>query len=115
MMRKREGAYLSISIYIATNKKTNFPLDIVYKPIQVGALATDELFAQLNDMTGESIADKNQYYCELTALYWVWKNQPFDDIIGLCHYRRFFYLNNTHPKLVRKIEYSMDSIEYKIM
>lgn len=41
------------------------------------------------DNTGENISNKNQYYSELTGIYWVFKNQSAE-IIGTCHYRRFF-------------------------
>ena len=44
---------------------------------------------ELSDATGDNIADKNRYYCELTGLYWVWKNIKEKEV-GICHYRRFF-------------------------
>lgn len=39
----------------------------------------------------DNIANENPYYCELTALYSLWKIQNQDlDIVGLVHYRRYF-------------------------
>lgn len=47
----------------------------------------------LQDNTDTHISEKNPNYCELTALYWLWKNKPDLEYYGLFHYRRFLALN----------------------
>ncbi|WP_312430338.1 DUF4422 domain-containing protein [Lacrimispora sp.] len=63
------------------------------RPIQVGASLTEERLSNgvLTDNEGENISIKNKQYCELTALYWIWKHAN-EDVIGLVHYRRHFLL-----------------------
>lgn len=75
-------------IYIVTHKRVELPKLQGYRAIQVGG-AADDFAGCLRDDTGDSIADKNPYYCELTAMYWVWKNVD-DPCKGLAHYRRYF-------------------------
>lgn len=62
------------------------------KEIQAGAALTDKRIAPVSDSTGENISIKNRQYCELTAIYWLWKNLK-KDYVGVCHYRRRFVLN----------------------
>ena len=62
-----------------------------YMPIQVGKALHPELNLGFQcDNTGDNISSMNPYYCELTGMYWMWKNTSAD-IIGLVHYRRYFY------------------------
>lgn len=61
-------------------------------PIQVGAELTDRNICEVKDNSGENISGRNKNYSECTALYWMWKNAPKVDYIGLCHYRRHFDL-----------------------
>jgi hypothetical protein len=58
-------------------------------PIQVGAALTEKRICEVCDNVGENISHKNQQYCELTALYWMWKND-MSEYLGLGHYRRYF-------------------------
>lgn len=46
----------------------------------------------ITDNTGDNMHEKNGRYGELTALYWIWKNYPIQDFVGLCHYRRYFWV-----------------------
>ncbi len=63
-------------------------------PIQVGSELTEQRIAKVCDSYGgDSISSQNRKYCELTALYWVWKHDHAD-YKGLCHYRRHFVLSS---------------------
>lgn len=44
---------------------------------------------------GDNIDFLNPWYCELTGLYYMWKHVN-DDIVGLEHYRTYFWKNG-HP------------------
>lgn len=62
------------------------------RPLQAGAALTSERVARITDDTGENISSKNVNYCELTALYWLWKNRLCSpegpEYCGLFQYRR---------------------------
>ncbi|MDD3453714.1 MAG: DUF4422 domain-containing protein [Bacilli bacterium] len=93
----------NMNVYIATHKKFNVPEMEIYNPIQVGSI-NKEKFGYLRDDTGNNISNKNANYCELTALYWIWKNDN-SNIVGLTHYRRYFFktkFNNSYDKLLNK-------------
>lgn len=79
---------MNIKILVATHKTYWMPDDEVYLPIQVGAEGKADL-GYTRDNTGDSISHKNTNYCELTGLYWAWKNLSAD-YVGLVHYRRYF-------------------------
>ena len=79
---------MDIKIIVAVHKEYWMPLDSVYLPLFVGAIGKNDIHYQRDD-EGENISYKNPFYCELTGLYWAWKNME-DDYIGLVHYRRYF-------------------------
>lgn len=75
-------------IYIITHKPVRLPKMPGYQPLQVG-LAEEEFPGCVRDNTGQNISGRNPSFCELTGLYWIWKNTG-DPIKGLVHYRRVF-------------------------
>ena len=64
-----------ISMYVVTHKKVDKKFDDnMYKFIQVGKSVDDASINEVKDNTGDNISKKNSNYCELTAMYWIWKN-----------------------------------------
>lgn len=77
-------------IIVCCHKEEVMAKEEPYLPIHVGkALSSAELGIQ-SDSEGENISVKNRSYCELTGMYWAWKNLKNVDVVGLCHYRRYF-------------------------
>lgn len=91
-----------MSVYIAFHKK--YPLltdDLIYQPLHVGKALSKSELGFIGDNTGDNISKKNQNYSELTGLYWIWKNTN-SEIVGLSHYRRFFFSKNPGFKMKLK-------------
>lgn len=72
-------------IYVIKHKDYKCPTPEGYKILEVGPL--------FKDFQTDNINDLNPYINELTGLYWIWKNTK-DDFVGICHYRRYFAINN---------------------
>lgn len=79
----------SVKIVVAAHKPYWMPSDDSYVPVQVGATGKPPIGGFRRDDEGENISEKNPRYCELTALYWAWKNLDAA-YVGLAHYRRHF-------------------------
>ena len=92
-----------IKIIVAAHKACEVPSDPMYFPLHVGAEGKMDAQGKpldigfVKDNTGENISSLNPTFCELTGLYWAWKNLDAD-YIGLVHYRRYFtgaHVNNS--------------------
>jgi len=79
----------SVRIVVAAHKPYRMPADAAYLPLQVGAARHPPIDGFARDDEGENISSRNASWCELTGLYWAWRNLEAD-AVGLVHYRRHF-------------------------
>lgn len=91
-----------IKIMVATHKAYEFPADPGYIPLHVGKIFSGSDFGVLGDDRGDNISNLNKSFCELTGLYWFWKNVDAE-YIGLAHYRRYFKPINSLSVKVKNI------------
>ena len=78
-----------VELYIATHKEFDGNLADYCRKMQVNTANTHPWNGYLHDNEGDNISKLNPYYCELTALYRLWKGCR-SEIKGLAHYRRYF-------------------------
>ena len=108
----------SLKILVCCHKPCVLPEDPdgIFLPVLGGAALLDSADADgqpakwrwggarddlLNGEPCDSISGKNKSFCELTAVYWAWKNvkRPYPDLeyIGVNHYRRYFSFGRNIP------------------
>lgn len=95
----------NIKLLIACHKQSDVPDSDLYLPVHVGASGKESIGFQRDD-EGCNISTKNPVYCELTGLYWAWKNLKYD-YLGLVHYRRYFTVKS---KLYQKQHGQLKSV-----
>ncbi|HUN39071.1 MAG TPA: DUF4422 domain-containing protein [Acetobacteraceae bacterium] len=78
-----------MKVFIAVHDRAPTPSARYLTRVQVGAALGERQTGCVHDDDGDNISARNPLYAELTALYWLWKNVE-DDVVGLCHYRRYF-------------------------
>lgn len=67
----------------------------IITPVYCGAVYKKDKWNEeiIGDNTGDNISELRMNFNELTVQYWAWKNVDAD-YYGLCHYRRYFALEN---------------------
>lgn len=79
-----------IKIIVCCHKDDIKACSEVYMPLHVGKEISNLDLGITCDNIGDNISSRNSVFCELTGLYWAWKNLQNVDYIGFCHYRRYF-------------------------
>lgn len=127
MLKKKSKELIDsnkIKILVCCHKPCELPPDPdgVFISIQVGAAISDidlgmQRDDQVNGQVCDNISAKNKSYCELTAIYWAWKNiktlYPDLEYIGLNHYRRYFDFN-TKKNITMKFIKTKELNNYRI-
>lgn len=92
-----------IRIYIITHGPECKKIPKYCTPIEAGAALRENLLYETRDDYPNcvEISKKNPSWCEVTGLYWIWKNDTHN-ITGLYHYRRIFRLSESRIKKVLK-------------
>ena len=101
-------------IFVISHKQLPAKLDKPFRALYVGAESHVKPQDDFCDSSGDSISNLNPYFCELTGLYWVWKNWipnvNSDELVGFCHYRRFFSLNKKVDNLDDAGDWEIDKL-----
>lgn len=85
----------NVKIVVAYHRAGLFVQSEQLIPVHVGSkISTLNLGIQRDD-EGDNVSEKNPIYCELTALYWIWKNVKAE-YKGLAHYRRCLCFGKKH-------------------
>lgn len=105
----------TVKIIVAAHKEYQMPQDEIYLPVFLGAELKKDMSVPdgyTPDNSGDNISSLNPYFCELTGLYWAWKNLD-SDFIGLAHYRRHFSIKRNPENLLEssEIEPYLDTIK----
>ena len=97
MVIKEGISFMTCKLFVCLHKHCFTPTNDIIVPIHAGKALNAVDLGIIGDNTGDNISEKNPYFCELTATYWIWKNVK-TDIVGLMHYRRFFNFGNKEKK-----------------
>lgn len=80
-----------IDIFITAFKPfKEYVTDERYKIVTVKDFNYEGKLEWYKDNVGDNISDMNDFFNELTVFYWVWKNYPMKEYVGMCSYRRYF-------------------------
>lgn len=104
----------SIKILVCYHKPEHLFQNGILQPVHLGrALARragagpSMLNGMPGDDTGDNISELNPKFCEMTGLYWAWRNYAAlgdPDYFGLMHYRRVLDFASPHPTGVSHVD-----------
>jgi len=102
-----------LALYVVSHKDINLDNYPGRKIVYVGNnnFPTDNI-KTFRDNTGDNISHKNSTFCELTVLYWIWKNVKDAEYVGIEHYRRCFYKGLFHIRSVESLYKKAQKVDF---
>lgn len=104
----------SIKILVCYHKPAHIFENEILTPIHLGRAVAKKaswagtvLGGMPGDDTGKNISVLNPKFCEMTGLYWAWRNYDAlgnPDYFGLMHYRRLLDFIGEHPSGVLHVD-----------
>lgn len=79
---------MDTKMFVLSSENCRIPKGESYQLLLTGAAKRTES-KLLGDDTKDHISEKNPCFCELTGMYWIWKNSSCG-IVGLCYPDRYF-------------------------
>ncbi len=98
-------------VIVCCHKRDVMAKQAPYLPLYVGKALSDAELGIQADNEGVNISAKNRNYCELTGMYWAWKNLKNVDVVGLCHYRRYFDFHNQCDSVMPETPFKTEDFE----
>lgn len=102
---------MELKLIVCCHKEDIYKESDLYYPLHVGKSISKVNLNMQGDDVGDNISQKNYSYCELTGMYWAWKNLKNVDYIGFCHYRRYFDFNHVGRKVFPLTTISSEKFE----
>lgn len=103
----------NLSLYVVTSHNNTRKTAQMFESkmahyIQAGSALTDMTVCDIKDNMGTNISSKNPLYCEISAGYWIYKNDNIHDYVGLYHYSRVFDLSD--DEILKILNSGIDAI-----
>lgn len=103
----------NLTIYPVFHKQFVLPQKNYVTPIQGGKDLSIIDLNMMGDNSGDNISNLNATFCELTVVYFLWKNKHIQKATywGLAHYRRYFCTDMHWTKIKLKNVYYLKATE----
>jgi len=93
----RSAPERSAAIYVVSHLEGREEEIVGHHWVYAGAAGRKRQASHLTDVCAAGDTLEDTRWSELSAIYKIWKEGPRTDVIGFCHYRRFFCFDKKSP------------------